>query len=170
MKVSDILRVKGNALYTIPPEASLLQAVQTMAQHDVGSMVVIDDGRIVGMLTFSEVMAAVAEGNGSLGAHIVAERMDRDVETCGPETTLDTLRRTMLDAGLRYIPVTEGHTLLGVISFHDVALAVVREQDFENQMLKAYIRDWPEDEPEAVDGAAAQPSGQSAATTPPERG
>lgn len=160
MKVSDILRVKGNALYTIHPEASLLQAVQTMAQHDIGSLVVMDGGRIAGMLTFAEIIAAVAEGNGSLGAHIVAERMNRDVETCGPETTLDTLRRTMLEAGLRYIPVTEGSTLLGVISFHDVAMAVVREQDFENQMLKAYIRDWPEDEAAATaDGSQARAAG-----------
>lgn len=159
MKVSDILRVKGNALYTIHPEASLLQAVQTMAQHDIGSLVVMDGGRIAGMLTFAEIIAAVSEGNGSLGAHIVAERMNPHVEACGPETTLDTLRRTMLDAGLRYIPVTEGSTLLGVISFHDVAMAVVREQDFENQMLKAYIRDWPEDEAATTDGTQARAAG-----------
>lgn len=166
MKVSDILRVKGNALFTIAPEASLLQAVQTMAQNDVGSMVVMDKGRLAGMLTFSEVMRAVAEGNGSLGAHIVAERMNPEVETCGLETTLDTLRRTMLDAGMRYIPVTDGSTLLGVISFHDVAMAVVREQDFENQMLKAYIRDWPEDDAEGH----APASNQRPAAAPPQRG
>ncbi|WP_298291527.1 CBS domain-containing protein [Thiomonas sp.] len=146
MKVSDILRVKGHVLFTIAPQASLLQAVQTMAQHDIGSLVVMEHGKLVGLLTFAEVVAAVAEGNGVLGAHTVAERMQTHYEVCGPDTTLDTLRRTMLDAGVRYIPVMQDGTLLGVISFHDVAQAIVREQDFENQMLKAYIRDWPEDE------------------------
>ncbi|WP_079418565.1 CBS domain-containing protein [Thiomonas intermedia] len=149
MKVSDILRVKGHVLFTVPPQASLLQAVQTMAQHDIGSLVVMEHGKLVGLLTFAEVMEAVAEGEGALGGHIVSERMDTHYEVCGPETTLDTLRRTMLDSGTRYIPVMQNDALLGVISFHDVAMAVVREQDFENQMLKAYIRDWPEEDGQA---------------------
>ena len=160
MKVSDILRVKGHVLFTVPPQASLLQAVQTMAQHDIGSLVVMEQGKLVGLLTFSEVMAAVAEGEGMLGEHTVAERMDTHYEVCGPDTTLDTLRRTMLEAGVRYIPVMQDSALLGVISFHDVAQAVVREQDFENQMLKAYIRDWPEDE--SLPDATATPAPASA--------
>ncbi|MGC9185927.1 MAG: CBS domain-containing protein [Thiomonas sp.] len=163
MKVSDILRVKGHVLFTVAPQTSLLQAVQTMAQHDIGSLVVMEQGKLVGLLTFSEVMAAVAEGQGTLGAHTVAERMQTHYEVCGPDTTLDTLRRTMLDAGVRYIPVMQDGTLLGVISFHDVAQAVVREQDFENQMLKAYIRDWPEDEglPDTTAPVAASASARS---------
>ncbi len=155
MKVSDILRVKGNALYTVTPTTPLLHAVQTMAQHDIGSLVVMDQGRPAGMLTFAEVIAALADGGGSLGDAAVAARMDRNYEICGPDTTLDALRRTMLDSGTRYIPVMQGDTLLGVISFRDVARAVVREQDFENQMLKAYIRDWPEDE--GMPDASASP-------------
>ena len=149
MKVSDILRVKGHVLFTVPPQAGLLQAVQTMAQHDIGSLVVMEHGKLVGLVTFAEVMQAVAEGEGVLGGHTVSERMDTHHEVCGPETTLDTLRRTMLDSGTRYIPVMQDDALLGVISFHDVAMAVVREQDFENQMLKAYIRDWPEEDGQA---------------------
>ncbi|OIQ77850.1 putative voltage-gated ClC-type chloride channel ClcB [mine drainage metagenome] len=164
MKVSDILRIKGNALYTVTQPTPLLHAVQTMAQHDIGSLVVMEHGRLVGMLTFSEVMAAVAEGGGSLGDHTAAERMDRHYEVCGPDTTLDTLRRTMLDSGTRYIPVMQDDTLLGVISFHDVALAIVREQDFENQMLKAYIRHWPEDEGMPDTAAAPPPPSFSART------
>lgn len=163
MKVSDILRVKGHVLFTVAPQTSLLQAVQTMAQHDIGSLVVMEHGKLVGLLTFAEVIAAVAEGHGTLGAQTVAERMQTQVEVCGPDTTLDTLRRTMLDAGVRYIPVMQGGTLLGVISFHDVAQAVVREQDFENQMLKAYIRDWPEDSglPDATAPVTASPAARN---------
>ncbi|MDD4888163.1 MAG: CBS domain-containing protein [Thiomonas sp.] len=164
MKVSDILRVKGHVLFTVPPQASLLQAVQAMAQHDIGSLVVMEQGKLAGLLTFSEVMAAVAEGEGVLGDHIVSERMDTHYEVCGPDTTLDTLRRTMLEAGVRYIPVMQDGALLGVISFHDVAQAIVREQDFENQMLKAYIRDWPEDEGLPDTAAAPPPTSMSART------
>ncbi len=158
MKVSDILRVKGHVLFTVPPQASLLQAVQTMAQHDIGSLVVMEQGKLVGLLTFAQVVAAVAEGAGVLGDQPVSARMDTHYEVCGPDTTLDTLRRTMLDSGTRYIPVMQDGALLGVISFHDVAMAVVREQDFENQMLKAYIRDWPEDETQAEATPASAPA------------
>jgi CBS domain-containing protein len=56
------------------------------------------------------------------------------------------VRRMMLEHHARYLPVMENRTLMGVISFYDVAKAVVEEQTFENRMLKAYIRDWPEDE------------------------
>jgi CBS domain-containing protein len=61
---------------------------------------------------------------------------------------LDEVRRLMLQRHARYLPVLEQRTLMGVISFYDVAKAVVDSQDFENRMLKAYIRDWPVDEPD----------------------
>ncbi len=70
--------------------------------------------------------------------------------TCSPETDLDEVRRLMLECHARYLPVMDGAMLMGVISFYDVAKAVVDSQNFENKMLKAYIRDWPRDtEPSA---------------------
>jgi CBS domain-containing protein len=63
-------------------------------------------------------------------------------------TEMDEVRRMMLDRHARYMPVIENRMLMGVISFYDVAKAVVDAQNFENKMLKAYIRDWPEEEPE----------------------
>ena len=71
--------------------------------------------------------------------------MDEMPLTCTPETDLDEVRRMMLDRHTRYLPVLEKKMLMGVISFYDVAKAVVDAQDFENTMLKAYIRDWPQD-------------------------
>ena len=72
--------------------------------------------------------------------------------TCGPNTELDDVRRMMLGRHARYMPVLAEKTLMGVVSFYDVAKAVVDSQDFENRMLKAYIRDWP------VDSRDEQPS------------
>jgi CBS domain-containing protein len=63
-----------------------------------------------------------------------------------PEMEMDVLRRLMVEHHQRYLPVMDGDTLLGVVSFHDVAKAVLEEQSFENKMLKAYIRNWPEEE------------------------
>jgi CBS domain-containing protein len=146
MKVSDILRVKGGTLYTITPDQQLAQAVTTMADNDIGSLVVMDHGDLVGMLTFREVIQSVVRSGGSVGNTLVRSVMDDHPLTCTPETEIDEVRRMMLGRHARYMPVVTQRTLMGVISFYDVAKAVVDSQDFENRMLKAYIRDWPVDE------------------------
>ena len=145
MKVSDILRVKGNTLYTIRPDQPLSQALALMSEMDIGSLVVMEHGDLVGMLTFREVISAVVRNGGGVGTTIVRTVMDDAPLTCTPETDMDEVRRMMLQRHARYMRVMEKRTLMGVISFYDVAKAVVDAQDFENRMLKAYIRDWPED-------------------------
>jgi len=147
MKVSDILRVKGGTLFTVTPDSPLHEAVVAMSERDIGSLVVMDGGEVVGMLTFREVIQAVVKGNGSLGSTVVRTVMDDHPLTCTPDTEIDEVRRMMLGRHARYLPVMTQRTLMGVISFYDVAKAVVDGQDFENRMLKAYIRDWPVEEP-----------------------
>jgi CBS domain-containing protein len=144
MKVSDILRVKGGTLYTITPEDSLADAAALMAERDIGSLVVISFGKVVGMLTFREVIQAVVKNGGSFSSTTVYRAMDPGPLTCTMETEMDEVRRMMLDSHARYMPVIDNRMLMGVISFYDVARAVVDSQNFENKMLKAYIRDWPE--------------------------
>ncbi|PKO41226.1 MAG: hypothetical protein CVU30_14625 [Betaproteobacteria bacterium HGW-Betaproteobacteria-3] len=148
MKVADILRVKGNTLYTVNPDEPLMRAVEIMADKDIGSLVVIDHGDLTGMLTFREVIQVVVKNGGTIGTTRVRKAMDDAPLTCTSETELDEVRRMMLDRHARYMPVMDKRMLMGVISFYDVAKSVVDSQNFENQMLKAYIRDWPsEDEP-----------------------
>jgi CBS domain-containing protein len=143
MKVSDILRVKGGTLYTVTPEEPLADAVKTMAERDIGSLVVMNHGDLVGILTFREVIAAIVRNGGSVGATAVRSMMNDAPLTCTPDTEIDEVRRMMLQRHARYMPVMDAKTLMGVISFYDVAKAIVESQDFENRMLKAYIRDWP---------------------------
>ena len=143
MKVSDILRVKGNTLYTTTPEDSLAEAVQLMDEKDIGSLVVMSNGLVVGMLTFREVINALVKNGGALGSTTVYRAMDPGPLTCTMATEMDEVRRMMLDRHARYMPVIENRMLMGVISFYDVAKAVVDGQNFENKLLKAYIRDWP---------------------------
>ncbi len=146
MKVSDILRIKGTTLYTTTPLAPLAEAVQTMADHDLGSILVMDHGDLVGILTFREVILALNGNGGALGQATVRSAMDDHPITCSPDTELDEVRRMMLERHARYLPVLNKRELMGVVSFYDVAKAVVDSQNFENQMLKAYIRDWPSEE------------------------
>jgi CBS domain-containing protein len=146
MRVSDILKVKGNALFTVTPDTPLQDAVATMADHDIGSLVVMEYGDVVGMLTFREVIHTVRHNGGSVGTYTVRKIMDDHPISCTPETDVDEIRRMMIEHHVRYLPVMESRTLKGVISFYDVAKAVVEAQGFENRLLKAYIRDWPEEE------------------------
>ncbi|UIF87253.1 CBS domain-containing protein [Cupriavidus sp. UYPR2.512] len=148
MKVSDILQIKGNALYTVTPDTSLLVAVHTMAEHDIGSLVVMEYGDLVGMLTFREIIETLARNHGNVGTTSIRKVMDDAPLTCTMETDVNEVRRMMLERHTRYLPVLDNRTLMGVISFYDVAKAVVEDQSFENKMLKAYIRDWPEERAE----------------------
>ncbi|HSI53061.1 MAG TPA: CBS domain-containing protein [Ramlibacter sp.] len=143
MKVSDILRVKGNTLYTVTPDEPLASAINAMAEKDIGSLVVMDHGDLTGMLTFREVILCIVKNGGVVGDTLVRTAMDDHPLTCTAETELDEVRRMMLERHARYMPVMDRRMLMGVISFYDVAKAVVDSQNFENRMLKAYIRDWP---------------------------
>lgn len=143
MKVSEILKVKGNILYTVTPDTPMLDAVNTMAEKDIGSLVIMEFGELVGMLTFREVMKTIHANGGAVGGDTVRKHMDDHPITVTPETEVNEVRRLMLERHARYVPVVDAKTLLGVMSFYDVAKAVFEAQSFENKMLKAYIRDWP---------------------------
>ena len=143
MQVKEILRVKGNRLLTIEPAGRAADAVRTMSEQNLGSLIVMEQGRMAGVLTFREILQALAQRAGSIGDTRVADIMVRDPVTATPDMEVNDLRRTMLESGARYLPVVQEGKLLGVISFRDVAKAVLEEQDFENKMLKGYIKNWP---------------------------
>jgi len=139
MLVSEILRIKGNVLFTTTPDAPVVDAVKVMAQHDIGSLVVMDHGRLVGILTFREVLGALATRGGTLGGLANREILQRDPPTAASSIDVMELRRMMLERHARYVPVMEGGTLQGVISFHDVARAIYDEASREKEALVSYI-------------------------------
>ena len=145
MQTKEILRIKGNALYMVTPGAPLGQAISTMVEQDIGSLVVMDRGHLLGMLSFREVLKAIDEGGEDAKTGPVSAFMVKDPLSVGPDMEMDDLRRRMLDTHTRYVPVMEDTTLVGVLSFHDVAKAVLEEQSFENRMLKGYIKNWPDE-------------------------
>lgn len=151
MKVSDILRIKGSTLFTVTPDELLITALGVMAERDIGSLVVMEHGELVGMLTVRELTQVLVRNDGNVTATTVGKAMDDQPLTCNMDTDMDEVRRMMLDRHARYMPVMDGRMLMGVISFHDVARAVVDSQNFENKMLKAYIHDWPDTEPAAIE-------------------
>ncbi len=145
LKVNEILRVKGNTLYTATPDMPILRALETMSEQDIGSLVIMDHGQLAGMVTFREIIRHLHANNGNTGNNTLRSIMDDAPVSVSPNTSADEVQRLMLEKHARYIPVMDGPTLLGVISFYDMAQAIVAAQQFENNMLKAYIRDWPSD-------------------------
>ncbi len=146
MLVSEILRIKGSTLFSATPDMNVADAVHSMADNDIGSLVVMDKGKLAGILTFRELIKVLDERGNELKAMTVGEIMERDPLTSEPGMDVQMLRKSMLDRHARYIPVMDAGTLLGVLSFHDVAKAVYEEQSFENRMLKSYIKNWPDEE------------------------
>lgn len=146
MQVREIVRIKGAALFTASVQQPLPGAVDIMAEHDVGSLVVMAEGKMVGMLTFREVLQAVRKHGGNLESLTVGDVMVSNPVTAYPDMEANDLRRLMIEKHSRYLPVMDGGTLMGVISFLDVAKAVLEEQSFENKMLKSYIKNWPGEE------------------------
>jgi CBS domain-containing protein len=131
------------------PQAQIVEIQNVSFGYDPARPVLRDidlaipQGAVVGMLTFHELLRALASRGGALGELQVADIMVEEPVTASPEMEVNDLRRTMLDSGARYLPVLQDGRLLGVISFRDVAKAVLEEQDFENKMLKGYIKNWP---------------------------
>jgi CBS domain-containing protein len=146
MIIRDILNLKGNVLFSIAPSGKVAEAVRIMAANDIGSLVVMENGKMTGMLTFREVLKALDAQSGNLDELMVANIMARDPIFGQPGDSLEHLREVMLQHHIRYLPVQDGEKLLGVISFHDVAKALLRETNMENRLLKRYIKDLPEAE------------------------
>jgi CBS domain-containing protein len=145
MNIRDILKAKGGNVFGIGPGAAVPEALALMVKNDIGSLVVLDGARMAGMLTFREVLRAL-DAKGSLAGLKVSDVMIKDPACGNPEDSLENLRELMNKDHIRYLPVKEGDKLLGVISFHDVANAVIKETTFHNKLLKSYIKNWPEPE------------------------
>ncbi len=148
MIIRDILNMKGGTIFSIAPDGRVADAVSTMVKNDIGSLVVMEAGRMTGMLTFREVLKALDAHGGNLADLRVSKVMVAESISGNPDDTIDHLREVMTRNHVRYLPIRDGEQLLGIISFHDVAKSVIKETSFENRLLKRYIKNWPEaDEP-----------------------
>ena len=145
LKVSEVLKVKGNTLFTATPDTLVTQALETMSAHDIGSLVIMQRGQLVGMLTFREIIRYLSKNQATIGAVVIGALMEQHPVCVSPDTLATDVQRLMLEHHSRYVPVMDGEMLLGVISFYDMAQAIAAAQKFENSLLKAYIRDWPSD-------------------------
>lgn len=145
MQISEVLLSKGsNQIHSIEPDAWVNDAVGVMVEQGIGSLVVLRDARMVGLITERDVLRGMHTGGCSLCDVRVSDLMEKEPVIVGPEDSVDFARDVMTRNHISHLVVMEGNRLVNVISFHDVARACLREANFENTLLKRYIKNWPD--------------------------
>lgn len=146
MLVSDILTTKGKSgeIYGVEPDCAIPDAVNTMVEHDIGSLVVRRGAEMVGLLTERDLIRGMKAKGCDLAKLKVSDIMILEPIIGNLTDTVDYVRGVMTENRISHLPVMEGDNLVGIISFHDVARACMSEAKLENTLLKRYIRHWPE--------------------------
>lgn len=145
MIIRDILASKKAAgIYSIAPDRSVHEAVALMTQHDIGSLVVKENEKMIGLVTDRDIVRGLNKSGCNLCNTKVRDIMVGSPVTGNLEDTADQLRRVMTEHHISHLPVVSADGLVGIISFYDVAKSAVSEAEFENKLLKGYIKNWPE--------------------------
>lgn len=140
MTLQQILSNKGRNVHSIAPDKTLQDVVNSMVEHNCGSLVVCDNDRMVGIITERDILRACAELEEPLASVPVAVRMTRNVVTCTPDCDVETIMGLMTEHRVRHMPLLENGTLAGMISIGDIVKAQHDELSLENHYLKSYIQ------------------------------
>ena len=137
--IRDILKRKRDSTVSVTSHASVLEAVRAMAHHNVGSVLVIDDGRLVGILSERECARDLVLQDRSARETRVNELMRSEVLVVGPAHTVDECMFLMTENRVRHLPVLEDGRLVGIVSIGDIVNALVSQKQFVIEQLESYI-------------------------------
>ena len=144
MQIREILTLKSDTIHSIAPTDTVESAVGKLVSLGVGSLVVMKGGEMVGLLTERDVVKGMATQGCDLKDAEVCSVMVTDPVVASADDSIDYARDVMTKSRIGHLPILDGERLLGIISFHDVARACLKEANFENSLLKRYIKHWPE--------------------------
>jgi CBS domain-containing protein len=145
MFIREVLTIKGDcANLAIEPEALVAEAVKRMVENDVGSLLVMQDGELVGFVSERDILRGMHARGCSLSEVKVSVLMEKEPVVATLDDSVDYARDAMTKSRISHLIVLDGSKVAGVISFHDVARACLKEANFENALLKRYIKNWPE--------------------------
>ena len=137
--LSEVLDAKGHNVWSVSPQSSAYEALELMAEKDVGALVVIDQGKVVGMFSERDYARKLAlEGKSSRETQ-VAEIMTKPVCYVLPWTSLSECMALMTNKHVRHLPVIESDKLIGIVTIGDVVKAIISEQESVIQELKSYV-------------------------------
>jgi CBS domain-containing protein len=142
MSIADILRHKtGDAagVVTVNPAATVTAALAALAEHNIGALLVVDDGGLRGILSERDIVRRLAATGATTLDEPVSNLMTTDVVTCGPRDAVDAIAETMTARRIRHMPVLDGEQLVGIVSIGDVVLNRIRQLEQDRGQLEQYI-------------------------------
>ncbi|MGH9458805.1 MAG: CBS domain-containing protein [Thermoanaerobaculia bacterium] len=137
--VKEILEAKGSDVWTVGPEAPVLEAVRRMAEKEIGALLVQKEGRVVGIISERDYARKIALLGKSSQTTPVSEIMTPEVITVRPTQTVEDCMAIMTQERIRHLPVVDGDRLIGVLSIGDLVKAVIAEQQYVIEQLEHYI-------------------------------
>jgi CBS domain-containing protein len=138
--VNDILSRKGGEVRTTTPEALVLDATRAMNQHRIGSLLVLQQGHVVGMFTERDVLTRVVAAGLDPASTRVADVMTTPVAYCTPDTSLDEARTVFTEKRIRHLPVLDGGQLVGIVTGGDILAHDMTSKEQTIRYLEEYIR------------------------------
>jgi CBS domain-containing protein len=139
LTVRQLLGLKGYAVHTIQPGASVFEALEVMARHDVGALVVVDDGDVIGLVSERDYARKVILRGRLSKDTPIREIMSHDVVSVTSKETVPACMSLMTEHRIRHLPVIENGQLAGIISIGDVVKAIIEDQRFTIEQLETYI-------------------------------
>jgi CBS domain-containing protein len=140
MLVSQILKAKGDSVFTLAPDDTVAEAAMLLNERRVGCLVVMDDhDQVAGIVSERDVVRLVAQMGAAALVKPVATCMTQDVIFADPTQTVDSLLSCMTDRRIRHLPVCKGERLVGLVSIGDLVKSKIAESEAEAHSLKAYI-------------------------------
>ena len=137
--VRNILQTKGNAVYTVSPETSVYDALEKLEDNNLGSLVVVEDEKLIGIFTERDyARKVILKGRSSKDTHVRDIMTERPVFVT-PDSSIDTCMQLMSSKSFRHLPVLDNDQLVGVISIGDLVKYIIREKDFIIENLEHYI-------------------------------
>lgn len=139
MKVSDILQKKGSVAFSVTSTSTVLEALKAMSEKNIGAMLVIDDGKLTGILSERDYARKIILKGKTSSDTQVSEIMTERPFTVTPDDKIETCMSIMSDKHIRHLPVVKGDTVLGMISIGDVVTAIINSQKEIIDHLQNYI-------------------------------
>ncbi len=141
--IGDILNSKGSNVYSVSPDTSVFAAIQIMADKNVGALLVVEQGRLVGIISERDYTRKVVLKGKTSKQTPVREILSGELATIAPTHTIEDGLRMMTERRVRHLPVLDGHQILGIVSIGDLVNWVISSQNTTIHQLKSYINGVP---------------------------
>ncbi len=137
--VQDILRIKGSQVWSISPEATVIEALQILAEKRIGALLVLQNDDIVGVVSERDFVRGIALEKFCELERPVSEVMTYDVVTISPQDNIEDCMQVMTEEHIRHLPVVEDGKLIGLVSIGDVVKAMITSREFTIEQLQKFI-------------------------------